>query len=219
MKLQEFLDKATDGVMVVDRASRIVSWNDAATEILGYERQDVLGQPCHAVLKGLGERGTMVCGPECSLRECAFRGEKIHNFNLLTAHKDGRTVWLNMSTMCVSDFDGYETVVVHMFRDIDRLHRADELLGEFTIRAAEMSAPVPLPVKVRAEGNLTAREVEVVALLGEGLSSKGIAQELVITEATARNHIQSILSKLGVHSRLEAALYARERRQGQAHTP
>jgi DNA-binding NarL/FixJ family response regulator len=101
-----------------------------------------------------------------------------------------------------------------MFRDIDRLHRADELLGEFMVRAAEVSAPVPVPVKVRHEGSLTAREEEVLALLGEGLNSKGIAQALVITEATARNHIQSILNKLGVHSRLEAALYARDRAQG-----
>jgi PAS domain S-box-containing protein len=211
VNLREFLDAAADGVVVVDRAGRIVYWNDSATDILGFERDDVTGKQCHAVLKGMGERGTVVCGPECTLQSCAFRGERLHNFNLLTAHKDGRTVWLNMSTMCATDFEGHDMVIVHMFRDIDRLHRADELLGEFMLRAAEVTAPVTLPVKVHPEGELTAREEEVLLLLGEGLSAKAIAQKLVISEATARNHIQNVLSKLGVHSRLEAALYARER--------
>jgi PAS domain S-box-containing protein len=211
MDLRRFLEQAPDGVLVVDRADRIVYWNDSATEILGHERSEVLGEPCHAVLKGMGERGTVVCGPECSLKSCAFRGEKIHNFNLLTTHRDGRTVWLNMSTMCATDFEGRDMVVVHMFRDIDRLHRADELLGEFMVRAAEVAAPVPLPVKASSRGELTAREEEVLTMLGEGLSARAIAEKLVISEATARNHIQSILQKLGVHSRLEAALYARER--------
>jgi DNA-binding NarL/FixJ family response regulator len=67
------------------------------------------------------------------------------------------------------------------------------------------------PARTAHGDGLTVREEEVLALLGEGLSSKQIAQRLTVTEATARNHIQSILSKLGVHSRLEAALYARER--------
>lgn len=196
----------------MDGTDRIIYWNDSATDILGYEPGEVIGQRCFEVLKGLGERGTVVCGPECTMKACAFRGEKVHNFNLLTAHRDGHTAWLNMSTMCATDFDGRRMVVVHMFRDIDRLQRASDLVGEFLIRASEVSAPVTAPTKAITGGDLTTREREVLALLGEGLSSKQIAARLTITEATARNHIQNILSKLGVHSRLEAALYAREHR-------
>jgi two-component system nitrate/nitrite response regulator NarL len=119
-----------------------------------------------------------------------------------------------MSTMCATDFDGQSMVVVHMFRDIDRLQRASDLVGEFLIRASEVSAPATMPTKTVIDGSLTGREREVLTLLGEGLSSKQIARRLTITEATARNHIQNILSKLGVHSRLEAALYAREHLSG-----
>lgn len=55
---------------------------------------------------------------------------------------------------------------------------------------------------------LTARERDVLALLVEGVSSIGIAERLSISSNTVRSHIQSILPKLQVHSRLEAAAFA-----------
>lgn len=57
---------------------------------------------------------------------------------------------------------------------------------------------------------LTRREREVLGLLSEGMSNEGIAQALVISPETARTHIQNVLGKLGVHSRLEAAAFARQ---------
>ncbi len=54
---------------------------------------------------------------------------------------------------------------------------------------------------------LTRREREVLALLAEGADNEGIARILVISPQTARTHIQNILEKLSVHSRLEAAAF------------
>jgi DNA-binding NarL/FixJ family response regulator len=54
---------------------------------------------------------------------------------------------------------------------------------------------------------LTKREREVLAFLAEGRDNDGIAQALVISPETARTHIQNVLGKLGVHSRLEAAAF------------
>jgi two-component system nitrate/nitrite response regulator NarL len=54
---------------------------------------------------------------------------------------------------------------------------------------------------------LTRREREILALLAEGADNDAIAQELVISPQTARTHIQNVLGKLGVHSRLEAAAF------------
>jgi two-component system, NarL family, nitrate/nitrite response regulator NarL len=51
---------------------------------------------------------------------------------------------------------------------------------------------------------LTVREKEVLMLIMEGQSTKQIARSLAITLSTARTHIQSVLVKLGAHSRLEA---------------
>jgi DNA-binding NarL/FixJ family response regulator len=60
----------------------------------------------------------------------------------------------------------------------------------------------------RRDGELTAREREVLALLAEGLSNGEIAHRLVITEKTAGHHVSRIFRKLGLRNRAEAAAYA-----------
>jgi DNA-binding NarL/FixJ family response regulator len=55
---------------------------------------------------------------------------------------------------------------------------------------------------------LSPRERQVLALLAEGASSEEIAERLSVSPNTVRTHVQSILTKLQVHSRLEAATFA-----------
>jgi DNA-binding NarL/FixJ family response regulator len=62
-----------------------------------------------------------------------------------------------------------------------------------------------------AEPALTAREQDVLGLLGQGASNAQIARRLQISEATARAHVYHILQKLGLENRTQAALYAQER--------
>ena len=56
--------------------------------------------------------------------------------------------------------------------------------------------------------SLTPRETEILALLAEGLSNKGIARNLGISDGTVKLHVKAILRKLEVHSRVEAAVMA-----------
>lgn len=60
---------------------------------------------------------------------------------------------------------------------------------------------------LRRTARLTRREREVLALLAGGADNDAIAHALVISRETARTHIQNVLTKLGVHSRLEAAAF------------
>jgi DNA-binding NarL/FixJ family response regulator len=61
------------------------------------------------------------------------------------------------------------------------------------------------------EHDLTERELEVLSLIGTGATNREIADKLVVSEGTVKNHVSSILSRLGLRDRTQAALYAYER--------
>lgn len=71
--------------------------------------------------------------------------------------------------------------------------------------AARLMREVRAPESPEA---LTQREIEVLRLLAQGLSNKEIARELGIGEKTVKTHVSSILNKLGLLSRTQAALHA-----------
>lgn len=58
---------------------------------------------------------------------------------------------------------------------------------------------------------LTARELEILALIARGLSNKDVARVLVANEFTVKAHVRNILAKLGVETRTEAAILAVQR--------
>lgn len=72
------------------------------------------------------------------------------------------------------------------------------------------------PASVRAPAapvrptDLTEREIEVLRLIAQGATNREIAEALVISEGTVKNHISNILSRLGLRDRTQAAIYARE---------
>src|SRR5260370_370921 len=65
--------------------------------------------------------------------------------------------------------------------------------------------PARSGAKAAAPGGLTPRERQIVALIAQGLSNKAIAEELVISPATAARHVANILLKLGFGSRAQGA--------------
>lgn len=93
---------------------------------------------------------------------------------------------------------------------------ADELCRAIKAAAAgqvqlspQAAARLVREVKIaESPENLTERETQVLRLIGHGLSNKEIARDLSIGEKTVKTHVSSILSKLGVLSRTQAALHA-----------
>lgn len=58
--------------------------------------------------------------------------------------------------------------------------------------------------------DLTERELEVIRLIATGATNREIANKLVVSEGTVKNHVSSILSRLSLRDRTQAALYAHE---------
>lgn len=73
---------------------------------------------------------------------------------------------------------------------------------------ALIKATLSKPDADKPGADLTERELEVLGLLVEGISNQEIAERLVISQSTAKFHVSSILSKLGVSSRTEAVSLA-----------
>ena len=84
--------------------------------------------------------------------------------------------------------------------------------GQFPGDAARHAVPqqAASPLSSGA-GGLTAREREIAGLIARGLSNRGIADELVISPATAARHVANIFSKLGFSSRAQVAAWAVQR--------
>jgi len=90
--------------------------------------------------------------------------------------------------------------------------------SEGSISANGTSAPVPpstlprsrvaRPAPPKELGELTERELEVLRLMARGLSNAQIADRLVITEGTVKNHVSNLLGKLEVRDRTQAILKA-----------
>jgi two-component system nitrate/nitrite response regulator NarL len=81
------------------------------------------------------------------------------------------------------------------------------LAGVLRTMARQGEAKAPTIEETRI-ATLTARERQVVALSGEGLKNRQMAERLFISEATVRHHLTSIFAKLGVADRLELVRYA-----------
>lgn len=83
---------------------------------------------------------------------------------------------------------------------------ATKFFDEFQTRVSKTSRPDP--TKQALLGYLTSREKEVLALLTEGITYKGVADKLVISETTVKTHVNNIFQKLQVNDRTQAVLYA-----------
>ncbi|MEZ0285308.1 MAG: LuxR C-terminal-related transcriptional regulator [Thermoleophilia bacterium] len=121
----------------------------------------------------------------------------------------GRTHLLLAGALCAGDRDAAiaeARSALAVFEDLGAAHHANAAaallrsLGTTASRAARRGVGGP--------GALTPRELEVLRLIGEGLSNREMAERLFVTRKTVEHHVARVLSKLGMRSRAEAAAYA-----------
>lgn len=215
--LHDLLERTADGAYVVDEHQRIVAWNQAAEALLGFTAKEVLGQPCHQIIGGRTDGGCVICRRGCQPFAASRRGELVPSFDVQVRTAHGRSRWVNAGVIAITveNADGTPgPAVIHLLRDMEAKKQAESFAAEVATLARQISlkptSPTPqyepdLPIPA-----LTPRESDVLALLAEGADTAAIAAQLLIGASTVRNHVQRILHKLGVHSRLEAVACARE---------
>lgn len=164
------------GTFVVDNTHRIVSWNDAATRIVGYDADATLGRTCEEMLHLLDAQQVPVCPDVFDLADTpdiadatdaldtpsptaidlhALRQQDHEPVQLRVITRHGAPRWLRFSIMRARTLDG-ASCVVHMFRDVTdetAHHGHGETMPHSTHTPGSVGSVLHLPVRTHGDGN------------------------------------------------------------------
>ena len=213
-RLFQSLSRTNDGAFIIDGNHRIIFWNQAAEKILEYTAEEVAGLQCFEILGGRDEQGRTLCQRYCRVAIQAERGDVLPSRDVYVRTHTGEGRWLNVTTFTYPVGDkAIGQVIVHLFRDTTEQKNYQRfvesvLAASNRLQRDDVYQVISVtPTESRLD-KLTEREWQVLELLAQGMGTNEIADTLIISPSTVRNHVQNILGKLGAHSRLEAIAYA-----------
>jgi DNA-binding NarL/FixJ family response regulator len=134
--------------------------------------------------------------------------DPVHRFPLaVEVGKQGRK-WFEVSLFSIPSYHPALSTVVHVLREKkQKPSKLDQQL-EGEMKEPEREPLWPMTTSGGERVELTSREKEILRCLSEGLATAAIARKLFIAPVTVRNHIQNILHKLDVHTKLAAVVFA-----------
>lgn len=209
---------------MISPRGNILDVNLAACEALGYEKEELLGKPL-SVIYASQSRARIADLLEKWNKAGGVRDEEMV---IVTKRGEKRTVLLSVGS--ILDADGKLIHSTSVQVDITERKRMEEKLRETQMQLTDSIASVTEAIErhERPPGadsqtlrtdrsleagreklqDLTKREREILHLLVCGVSTRRMAQLLDVRLSTVRNHLQNILSKLELHSRLECVAFA-----------
>ena len=197
----ERISRSGEAVFAIDGADRIILWNKACETLVGNSGRS---RGSYEVMSGRDANGNLYCHRGCAVAYQARekKEDPVHRFELKVGTGDGKAKVLSSSLFAIPSYHPALTTVVHVLRPVTE--------ATTTARSAEDSGE-PLTPITNGEGEtvaLTTREKEILRSLAQGMPTPAISKRHGIAAVTVRNHIQNILQKLGVHSKLEAVVLA-----------
>ena len=198
MQLSKALLSTSEAAYAVDRDGIIRGWNRAAEVAFGYSQSDAINRRCWELLAGQDLFGNRYCCKGCPLREMAFNHKSVNSNEMRFVTADKKLTQFRITRLLIA-CDAENEVLVHLCRSQDEAGN-----GSDNITATRK------PVMFPWSKTLTSREMEMLAMLADGNSTRQIATELSLSPATVRNHIQNIFYKLDVHNRVAAVRRGRE---------
>jgi len=195
--LHDIFSRTADAVFATDRTQRIIYQNRIFTEIFPHGSSAPSRRKCHEVICGRTLDGDEFCNSDCPVGKSLVQGQSVENFNLSVPRDGGEPVRVNVGAMPVS----------RLFEDVAAIFmlRPFGAFGDSSRPAENIKRTDVMAHEVRQA--LTRRERQILDMLARGLESKALAKALHISPVTARNHVQHIYAKLGVHNRAEAVSY------------
>jgi DNA-binding CsgD family transcriptional regulator len=202
------ISRSGEAVFAIDSSDRVILWNKKCEELLERPARAVLGKRCDEVIAGRDENGNVYCYRNCPVAYQAREMPKdpVHRFQLSMTTGKGDRKKIEVSLFAIPSYHPALSTVVHVLRPAGAKESA---LERGLAEHAEIREPLwPISTNNGEAVSLTAREKEILRCLSEGLSTAAIARRLFIAPVTVRNHIQNLLHKLDVHSKLAAVVFA-----------
>ena len=200
--------RSGEAVFAIDASDRVILWNKKCEELLGKPARAVLGKRCYDVMGGRDENGNVYCYRNCPVAYQAreLPKEPVHRFQLSVEAARGARKSVEVSLFAIPSYHPALATLVHVLREGGRKTSA---LERSLAKEAEVREPLwPIETRAGQPVDLTAREKEILRCLAEGLPTAAIGKRLFISPVTVRNHIQNILHKLDVHTKLAAVVFA-----------
>ena len=205
----DIVGSTADAAFAVDERGRIVIWNRGAEALLGYQASGILGRSCATVFCGRDVFGNRFCDPACAVQRMVLAHEAVSSFRLYLRKESGSAVPVAVSIITVPGPKASQHTVIHLLHPIsDTVTSAAHAASLMSPAFAGSTDTLARPHAALSNLPLTEREVEILRVLADGRSTKDIADSLYISVTTVRNHVQNILRKLEVHSKVEAVSLA-----------
>jgi PAS domain S-box-containing protein len=189
--LERFLENAPYGIAIIDAGGRIIFWNQAAEELLGYRREDVLGKPCFVL------EGTLCRGAEGSEegRPCwVIEGGEMPYREREHRRPSGRVVRVLQSGKTFHDAAGNPLFTVEYFVDLHRLEQTTGTMRAELHRALSLFRPrnrligeTPQMEAVLERIELAGKSDANVLLTGESGTGKELAAETIVSLSARRS--------------------------------
>jgi DNA-binding CsgD family transcriptional regulator len=210
----DWLNHSIDAMFAIDGRQRVTFWNQGCEDLTGISAAEAVGSSCHEILQGHEPSGRAFCRPNCPLGQLAKGGPSPKAFAMRVSTRGREKIQLNVGTMLIPSAVDQEWMVVHFMqrghcKSSAGLSARDDAGGHVS---GNRHQPGTARRSSRGVALLTERERDILCLLTEGLSTDAISQRLHISVVTVRNHIQRLMAKLNVHTRIEAVNFAHQHR-------
>ncbi len=184
--------------VVLDRQARITFWNSQAADFFQFPEGGAIGSEWHTVVNTVTSKGCCaLCLTRKALRQGSIAEPIETTFSVKGRHR--KAIMVPMPVGPSAD-DPIRFLILNQ--------------DASPAQEPAQNAPISLHSRVRRLTNdhmideLTPRERDILACIIDGYDARNIASHLGLSHATARNYVQRILAKLGVHNKAEAVSLA-----------
>ena len=210
---RSIVQRSAAAAIATEADDRILYVNQPALALLGYTAKQIVGRKFSRVFRPRDVYGNRFHYDYSLIFELLERGDPLRSFEYDVLKATGAYQRAAVSVVVVVGAHRRSYELVHILWPREGRRKVDEVIAHMLTGSSRLDVGAIEATLARRheDEDLTRRQREILGLLANGKSSRQVAELLHLSPETVRNHIRNILSRLGVHSRVEAVSIAHRR--------